>query len=159
MCCSNIIKSLKILYKAQIYVMTCRQFVYAVTYYSIGDLYTIKLYLFYIWRLYHQIWTSGTNKDMNMTQFFISCSGWLVKNLRYVPDFIFKYILYSCNKTWTLRETFVLKQPVTDSVQLYIVVGKIRSKQNTYGEFISGLWNRVVGWIVGWLMNNEFGRK
>jgi hypothetical protein len=37
-----------------------------VKYYSIGDSYKIKLDLFYIWRLYGQIWISGTNKDMNM---------------------------------------------------------------------------------------------
>jgi hypothetical protein len=44
----------------------CTQFVYAVKYYSIGDLYTKKLDLFYIWRLYPQIWISGTNKGKNM---------------------------------------------------------------------------------------------
>jgi hypothetical protein len=45
--------------------VTHMQFVYVVKYYSIGDL-MIKLDLFYIWRLYCQIWISGTNKDMNM---------------------------------------------------------------------------------------------
>jgi hypothetical protein len=43
----------------------CTPFVYVVKYYGIGDLYTIKLDLFYICRLYHQIWISGTNKDMD----------------------------------------------------------------------------------------------
>jgi hypothetical protein len=43
--------------------VTCTQFLYVVKYYSIGDLYTIKLDLFSIWRLYRRIWISGTNKE------------------------------------------------------------------------------------------------
>jgi hypothetical protein len=42
--------------------LRCMQFVYVVKYYSIENLYTIKLDLFYIWRLYRQVWISGTNK-------------------------------------------------------------------------------------------------
>jgi hypothetical protein len=42
----------------------CTQFVYEVKNYSISDLYTIILDLFCIWRLYHQIWISGTSKHM-----------------------------------------------------------------------------------------------
>jgi hypothetical protein len=48
------------------YVVTCTQIVYVVKYYSIRDFYTIKLDLCHIWRLYRQIWISGTNKDMNI---------------------------------------------------------------------------------------------
>jgi hypothetical protein len=51
------------------------QFVSVVKYYCIGDLYTIKLDLFHIWRLYHQIWISGTNKDMNMNILTIFCKS------------------------------------------------------------------------------------
>jgi hypothetical protein len=46
--------------------VTSIQFVYVVKYFSTYDLYMIKLDLFYIWRLYRQIWISGTNKDMNI---------------------------------------------------------------------------------------------
>jgi hypothetical protein len=42
--------------------LRCTQFVYVVKYYSTENLYTVKLDLFYIWRLYRQIWISGTNK-------------------------------------------------------------------------------------------------
>jgi hypothetical protein len=48
------------------YVVTSTQFVYVFKYHRTGNLYTIKLDLFYIWRLYRQLWISGTNKDMNM---------------------------------------------------------------------------------------------
>jgi hypothetical protein len=53
-----------------VYVMfvMCTQFLYVVKYQSIVDLYTIKLDLLYVWRLYHQIWISGTNKDMNINE-------------------------------------------------------------------------------------------
>jgi hypothetical protein len=44
--------------------VVCTQFSYVVKYNSIGGLYAIKLDLFYIWRLYYQIWISGTYKDM-----------------------------------------------------------------------------------------------
>jgi hypothetical protein len=56
-------------YSCTWYVVTCTQFVYVVKYYSIGDSYTMKLDLFCIWRLYRQIWISGTNKDINMRMF------------------------------------------------------------------------------------------
>jgi hypothetical protein len=48
--------------------LMCTQFVYVVKCYIIGDLYMIKLDLFYIWRVYRQIWIYGTNKDMKMNK-------------------------------------------------------------------------------------------
>jgi hypothetical protein len=64
---------------------------------------------------------------------FASCPDKLIKNQRNTPDFEFKSSLYSYNKTWSLKEIYVLKELLTDAVWLYVLVGGNRSKRNTRG--------------------------